>query len=82
MIGEDIKELVDTNEALKKVPGYTVNNATELSNNVKISKMSDWQLKLNTLDASELDAFEALRKLDFKSNHIVEMFGFKKISKV
>ena len=81
-IDEDIKELTDANTALKKTPGYVAGNATEVSNNSKMLKMKEWQLKLKKFDTAELDAFAALRKLEFKSNHIVEILELKKIAAI
>lgn len=82
LIADDISQLTKANESLKKVPGYVAGNATEVSNKAKIVKMEDWQLKLKNFDASELDAFAALRKFEFKSNHIIEIFELKKVAAV
>ena len=82
LIADDISQLTKANESLKKVPGYVAGNATEVSNKAKIVKMEDWQLKLKNFDASELDAFAALRKFEFKSNHIIEIFELRKVAAV
>ena len=81
-VEEDITKLTEANTALKKTPGYVAGNATEISNNSKILKMKEWQLKIKKFDVSELDAFATLRKLEFKTNHIVEIFELKKIDAI
>lgn len=48
----------------------------------QIDGLQQFEKKIASFTDDEITAFNALRKMEFKSYHIVEMFEFKKISKV
>ena len=48
----------------------------------QVDNLQKFEKKIASFTDDEITAFNALRKMEFKSYHIVEMFEFKKISKV
>ncbi len=78
LLDDDIKELRTTIKNLN----LDVTSMTGKYYMKQVEGIEQFQKKITAFTVDEVEAFNALRKLEFKSYHIVEMFELKKIAAI
>ncbi|MEI6774643.1 MAG: hypothetical protein WCL18_07885 [bacterium] len=78
VIGDDAKEIKTT------IKNLNINPATYTGKYYmkQVDGLEQFQKKMASFTDDEIDAFNALRKLEFKSYHIIEIFELKKIAAI
>jgi hypothetical protein len=82
LLDKDISDFTKFIEKdIKNMPQYGPNSSMKIHYDTKLKKLEAFKLEIKTFTTEEVDAFNALRKLEFKSQHIIELLDLKKSNK-